>query len=74
MEFWKWYWSGLKAVFGGKWIKHPATEYALAFIITGIVAGIVAAVFTPLWLILVLPVGCTAIVHGLWRWNKQVSR
>lgn len=73
MEFWYWYWSGIKKCFTLRWIGHPATEYFLAI---GGTVGLTIYLpinFTSLWLILVFPVGATAIIHGLWRWDKRIE-
>lgn len=73
MEFWKWYWTGIKGCFTLRWIGHPATEYFSAILVTVGLTIYLSTVFTPLWVILVFPVGATAIIHGLWRWDKTAG-
>ncbi len=71
MEFWEWYWSYIKKFLTVRWIKHPATEYFSAIIGTGGLCMGLSIALTPLWLLLVLPVGFTIALHGLWRWREQ---
>ena len=73
MEFWKWYWSAIKGWFTLRWLRHPVAEYAFAIVGTVGLTIYLSTAFTPLWLILVFPVGATAIIHGLWRWDKKAG-
>lgn len=73
MEFWYWYWSGIKKMISLKWVKHPAAEYSFVIITTGGLVIFLSIHVTPLWLILVLPIGITASIHSLWRWNKKID-
>ncbi len=70
MEFWQWYWSGIKRTFTLRWVRHPVVEYFFAVAGTvGLGTGL-SIIFTPLWLILIVPIGVTAAIHRLWRWKE----
>lgn len=67
MNFWRWYFGILKAIFTSpRFITLALFEYILGlFILIG--GTIFLAIVSPLFLLITMPIGFTLASHGWWR-------
>lgn len=74
--FWSWYFKGFKVVFALKWVSGagPWLEYISGILIAAGISVGLSISFSPLWLLLTIPVGFTIAMHGIWRWEKAWNR
>jgi len=67
MGFWKWYLSLFKKESVLRWVKTPGLEFTLGLVVAVLLSILLSLYFTPLWLLLTIPIGVTITVHGWWR-------
>ncbi len=58
MKFWRYYL---------RWITQPGLEFACGTLFTMYGSFFIGALISPWLLLITMPVGTTAAVHGLWR-------
>ena len=69
MKFWKWYFRGILKT--PKFAISAVGEYLFGIILAVASSMVIATIFSPLWLLLTIPIGATMAIHGFWRWTNK---